>query len=438
MNVLLVDDQPSVIASLITCIPWHDLGISSVLTAGSAREARRMMENHTVDILVSDIEMPGEDGLDLLTWVRDQNMDMECIFLTAHADFFYAKRAISLRVSDYIIQPARDEDVIRAVRKAVANRQASHHRDDLIRYHGQDFAVKNVAAQSIFDNWPTSQESAMEPERLEAQLRRLSGFRLKCAPDDECVLLYGHVRKWRKIPLSPPAMLTKYRQLLDSAAQKKPLTHITWFPRESFFFTVIFTPLTEWMHQMLRQVYDAMEPQIGCTLRLFYCGADMKHIRESMASMQDEEIQFGYDHETNDICFRQVYPKRSAWESDPLSERNTQQMEKIRKFIRDHMAEPITRTQIAEALYLSPSYVSRVIKELEDCSCKELITRMKMEYAQKMLRGSKLPIGDIAIRCGYDSFAYFSKVYKATFEITPSMERDGGGGPHGNFPPGKP
>ena len=152
MNVLLVDDQPSIIASLVSCIPWHKLEISAVLTAGSAREARRVLEQQHVDILISDIEMPGEDGLDLLTWARERNMDMECIFLTAHADFYYAKRAIALRVSDYIIQPARDEDVIRAVKKAVANHQANSSREELIRYHGQDFAVKNAAAQSLFEN----------------------------------------------------------------------------------------------------------------------------------------------------------------------------------------------------------------------------------------------------------------------------------------------
>ena len=152
MNVLLVDDQPSIIASLVSCIPWHKLGISAVLTAGSAREARRVLEQQHVDILISDIEMPGEDGLDLLTWARERNMDMECIFLTAHADFYHAQRAIALRVSDSIIQPARDEDVIRAVKKAVANHQANSSREELIRYHGQDFAVKNAAAQSLFEN----------------------------------------------------------------------------------------------------------------------------------------------------------------------------------------------------------------------------------------------------------------------------------------------
>jgi len=424
MNVLLVDDQPSIIASLVSCIPWHNLGISTVYTAGSSRDARRIMEKHTVDILISDIEMPGEDGLDLLTWARDQRMDAECILLTAHADFFYAKRAISLGVSDYVIQPARDEDVIRAVKKAVANRQANSRKEDLIRYQGQDFAVKNVAAQSIFENWPTSQESFIEPKKLSDQLRRLSGFGMQCSANDACVLVHGHIRTWHKVPLSPAATLNKYRRLFDSLSQKQCPTHITWFPSDSYFFTMIFHPLTEYMQQLLRQVYDAIEPEIGCALRLLYCGTDMTHIREAITTLHDEEKQFGISHQPDDVCFWQIQPKRSAWETDLLSERNAQHLEQIKKFIRDNMSEPITRTQIAEALYLSPSYVSHVIKELEDLSCKELITQIKMEHARKLLRHSRKPIGDIAVQCGYDSFAYFSKVYKQTYGITPSTERE--------------
>lgn len=424
MNILLVDDQPSIIAALVSCIPWHDLGIHTVLTAGSARDAKNTILKHHVDILITDIEMPVEDGLDLLTWVRNQNLDMECILLTAHADFFYAKRAISLQVSDYIIQPARDEDVIRAVKKAVATRQTKSRSETLIRYHGQDFAVKNVAAQSIFETWPSSRDAALEPEQLQGYLRRLSGFGMECTPKDSCILLRGNIRIWHKFPQSPPVMLTKYRQILDGACRQKRLTHITWFPENSNFFTAIFTPLTDYMRQALEQAYASMEPELGCSLRLLYCGTDMRHIQEALSSLEIAEKQFALSHEAEDVCFRQVALRRSDWESDPQETRNTKLLEQIKKYIRDNMSEPITRTQIADALYVSAGQVSHVIKELEDMSCKELITKMKMEYARKLLRLSKFSIGDIAIQCGYDSFAYFSKVYKDTFGISPSTERD--------------
>lgn len=424
MNVLLVDDLPSIIDSLVSCIPWHQLGIASVYTAGSAAEARNVMNKKTVDILISDIEMPGEDGLGLLTWVREQKLDVECIFLTAHADFFYAKRAISLNVSDYIIQPARDEDLVRAVKKAVANRRTANTNEELIRYQGQDFSVKNGAIQSMFEEWPTFQEIVLEPERLEIQLRRLGGFHLKCSAKDPCVLLFGHLRIWRKMPLSPAAFFTVYRRILDGTFPDRKISHFTWFPGDDAFYTVLFSPLTEQVQQALANVYSMIEPEIGCALRMVYCGSDLKHIRESIATLSSRETQFGIEHSSDEVCFLRVQADPHSWETDPLNERNRHLLQKIKDYIHSNMAEPITRTQIAEALSITPSYVSHLIKALEDLNCKELITKLKMEYAQKLLLYSKCAIGDIAIQCGYDSFAYFSKVYRQTYGITPSMERE--------------
>ena len=53
----------------------------------------------------------------LLRWCRNNNYLFECIFLTSHADFFYAKEAIQLGSFDYILQPARYEDVENAIKK---------------------------------------------------------------------------------------------------------------------------------------------------------------------------------------------------------------------------------------------------------------------------------------------------------------------------------
>ena len=66
MNLLLVDDQPNIISSIVSCIPWHSLGISSIHTATSAAAAREILLNHKIDIMITDIEMPNEDGLSLI------------------------------------------------------------------------------------------------------------------------------------------------------------------------------------------------------------------------------------------------------------------------------------------------------------------------------------------------------------------------------------
>lgn len=111
MTVLIVDDQVSVVSALIFGINWTKFGDCRVLKAYNAFEAKEQLIKHKVDILLCDIEMPVENGLSLFKWIKEQGMDTECIFLTAHADFIYAKEAIRLGSFDYILQPARYEDI---------------------------------------------------------------------------------------------------------------------------------------------------------------------------------------------------------------------------------------------------------------------------------------------------------------------------------------
>ena len=118
MNILFVDDQPSVLASILSGTDWRALGFSNVYTAVNVSAAKEIFHRQSIDILVTDIEMPGEDGLSLVSWIRTNHYHTECIVLTSHADFFYAKSAIDLGIIDYVVQPARSEDITRAVLRA--------------------------------------------------------------------------------------------------------------------------------------------------------------------------------------------------------------------------------------------------------------------------------------------------------------------------------
>ena len=118
MNVLIVDDQINVVSGVMFGVHWDRLGIEQVYKAYNAYEAKQVLHEKKVDIMLCDIEMPVENGLSLLAWCRKQKMDVETIFLTAHADFLYAKEAVALGSFDYILQPARYEEIEDAVKRA--------------------------------------------------------------------------------------------------------------------------------------------------------------------------------------------------------------------------------------------------------------------------------------------------------------------------------
>ncbi len=120
MNVLIVDDQINVINGVQAGVDWHSLGVEQVFRAYNASEAREVFRQEAVDIMLCDIEMPAEDGLSLFRWALKEGYAVECIFLTAHAEFAYAQEAIHLGSFDYILQPAPYEEIQKAVHKAVS------------------------------------------------------------------------------------------------------------------------------------------------------------------------------------------------------------------------------------------------------------------------------------------------------------------------------
>lgn len=88
MTVLVIDDQIHVVEGILSEVSWENLGVDKVWKAYNAVEAKGILLLNKVDIMLCDIEMPGENGLSLLKWTQDQGMEVECIFLTAHADLF--------------------------------------------------------------------------------------------------------------------------------------------------------------------------------------------------------------------------------------------------------------------------------------------------------------------------------------------------------------
>lgn len=118
MNVLLVDDDYFVVAALEKKIDWRALSIEQVHTAYSVAQARDILQKHSIQILVCDIEMPQGSGLELLAWIREEQYSIQTIFLTNYADFNYAQKAIELQSFDYFLKPIEFDKLSLIISKA--------------------------------------------------------------------------------------------------------------------------------------------------------------------------------------------------------------------------------------------------------------------------------------------------------------------------------
>lgn len=131
MNLLIVDDQYRVVEGIVHGVNWKKMKIDRVFTALNAFQARDILKQNQVDILLCDIEMPMENGLELIAWIKEQKMAVQCVVLTAHADFGYAKDAVKLGCFDYILQPASYQAIEECIGRAADRVHESETKEQL-------------------------------------------------------------------------------------------------------------------------------------------------------------------------------------------------------------------------------------------------------------------------------------------------------------------
>lgn len=111
MNICIVDDDKYVVEKIVEGIDWGRLGIEAVYVAYNMKQAKEILNTQQVDILLSDIEMPQGSGLELLEWVREQALLVECIYLSSYAHFAYAQKALQLHSREYLLKPVSNREL---------------------------------------------------------------------------------------------------------------------------------------------------------------------------------------------------------------------------------------------------------------------------------------------------------------------------------------
>ncbi|SFS02083.1 response regulator transcription factor [Anaeromicropila populeti] len=105
INLLIIDDDTATVRAIKDSIAWSKIDINNVFTAFDVLHAKQIVKEEKIDIIISDIEMPQETGLDLLKWVREKKIECELLFLTCHESFSYAADAINYDVAAYLVKP---------------------------------------------------------------------------------------------------------------------------------------------------------------------------------------------------------------------------------------------------------------------------------------------------------------------------------------------
>ena len=160
---MLVDDENLITEGLKNIIDWEKLNITVLDTAENGKQALDKFRKNPVDIVITDINMPLVNGIDLLSQIKDINENTKFIILSGYEEFNYAKAAISIGVEAYILKPI-DEDELTKVLKEIVSKL------DEAKSSKKINLKKDTIFKGILNNIATKQDLINSKEKIKINM----------------------------------------------------------------------------------------------------------------------------------------------------------------------------------------------------------------------------------------------------------------------------
>lgn len=120
MKLIIADDEKWIRAAIKALIPFEKLGLKLSCEAGNGIEALELCRQHEPDILLTDIMMPGLTGLELIKELRSLQPNLRIVIISGYNDFEYAKTAMKYGITDYLLKPVDENELIQALERIIA------------------------------------------------------------------------------------------------------------------------------------------------------------------------------------------------------------------------------------------------------------------------------------------------------------------------------
>lgn len=359
MKVLIVDDEPLELLNLDSILSAHDLR-ASIRSAANGMQALSLMEEEVADIIFLDIQMPGWNGLETLERIKREWPDVQVALISAHGEFHYAKTAMELGVSGYILKPVVPDELIKLYEKMTLELAAKRN-------------VRPLLLQTVIEQW-------------------LGGHPLRGKVPD-CA--------WRaEISFTPNLVIVvKTEAEQNSGGGKKegkvqlpvalPGTVVAPQPIEGF-----------WVY--LTHVDDEQQVQQLCELLAY---------RKLQWETTYPEWQWTYGVgervDSLDALRRSFYSaiKASQNKEEAL-------IGQCLSFLSQHYDDLLTINDLAAEVHISPSHLSRILKKRLGMTFVDLLTKLRIEKAKELLDNPALSIEYISHCVGFSSPNYFAVTFR--------------------------
>ncbi|MGG1519168.1 response regulator [Paenibacillus oryzisoli] len=383
MNILIVDDE-TVIREGIQRTLHNRFPEHAIHLAANAEQAVALLRSEEIDIVMTDILMPGMNGLELMKMSRSRHPHVKWVVISAYSEFSYAQEAVRLGAKDYLLKPIGKDvltDMIRKLGEEIARENELMEEAELLKVN------RKYLQEAVFQRW----------------VQGLDTGRIDMAPFMEQYPYFYLIMV--KMETDKPVNLENFiiENVLLELIERDGKGFVTVHDSKSLLGLVTpneGTPVAGLVEELRSHLVNYLKVpfQIMSTVRI-------EHVQDVPTEVQ----------RMRQASTTQVYEHHASG-----SDRS---VEVALQYIRTHYHDDLSLEKVASIVYLNPVYFSQLFKQKTGHGFKEFVINLRLEQAKQLLLNPKLKLADVAERIGYQDMRHFSQVFRKKFGFTPSEFR---------------
>ncbi len=476
-KVLVAEDEPLILAGLKFYVEEWGCA-SAVEEAHNGKIALEKCLSFAPDIVVSDIRMPGMDGITMLKEIRKNGLKTKVIYYSGYAEFEYAREAIRLGAYDYLLKPIIQDKLYEVLDNAVAEIDAEEQRTAIERKRERMEAVceflwsgSNISFDEFQEDmaieFPKEQFQVLVLENASSEQKLISEqiygsfkdiYYCRIMLGSNKILLVLNVdqalQKEEALKTAEQIFGTNLKGGVSRSAGRKSKVASLMEEAEAAFATeelmekkqiVMYQPMNEnagfykkrmlnglleddaeKVHNVLEYLWDMMQQEELMLTQIM----DMYN---ELLTLLSEKDSYYEQYEKADVNYMKelIHTKAEFYQffMNLLKEKNVEfgntemTVDQVIQEIERNYQTELTLSSLCEKYHISISYLSTMIKKKTKHTFTEYLTRIRLEHAKKLLTEGKLTVGEVTELVGYNDYFYFTKLFKKYVGVTPSKYR---------------
>lgn len=399
-QILIVDDEPHVVDAIRGILEQEPEVDLEVHTAFRGQQALKLCQQYPISLLITDIRMPDMSGLELARQVRQLTPDCNVILLTAYSDFTYAYEGIQLHASDYILK-TEDKQIIRSrIFKILGTmEQELRHRSWL-----ESARESNPISDRLCKKLLMPQRSSQQEEAF-----TLLGFRETGFP-----LLLMTAKTPSHIPIQADILQKSLMRCLPGR-----ITHLC----------------ASTISENVCSLVLSLDPK-GYAITGTWLMVTMERIQALYTATTQAECAILYSYPIDNldqlsgkyqIAARYLEAERfDAYVkviSDVKKESPLVTIHFVKRYVKEHLNQDLSLSQISVVTGYNPTYLSRLFKEQTGETLNRYISRKRMEYIARLMQDPQISMQQIMDAAGFATRSYFNQFVKKETGLTPKQYR---------------